>query len=444
MADISWLVLLAGSSLVVIGFAAAQLFDKYRFPDYFILMALGLLLGSGLLPLGGVDPREAVGTIAPALRSVALAFILFEGGLVLHVRGMGKVWGMSIVHTGVAMALAILGMVLFATSFLGLGLTAAAIIALAFCGPSASIDMSMLSQLKVSDRTRFTIVMEGVMGNVVAAVLVLLLVRVPGATATMSTWTSYIAYLVAAVNVAYGVGRVWVHLVGGPQPRRFSFMTSVALAVGLYAIADGLLGGNGWIAAFVFGLVIGHHGVLKTRKPAHSGAAGERGLQEFHGELVFLLRTFFFLYLGLRVQVTGITILAVVGALAFIGVFYASRWPSTAILTKVWRLPTRDSRILHSTVARGMTDTVLILFAIQVGVIPPAEEALVTNLLFLVILVAALTSALLVFRAERLALREPAPSAGKAKASPGGLPRDLDRAMSEFLADPLVQRGEFD
>ena len=48
MADISWLVLLAGSSLVVIGFAAAQLFDKYRFPDYFILMALGLLLA----PLG--------------------------------------------------------------------------------------------------------------------------------------------------------------------------------------------------------------------------------------------------------------------------------------------------------------------------------------------------------------------------------------------------------
>ena len=145
-----------------------------------------------------------------------------------------------------------------------------------------------------------------------------------------------------------------------------------------------------------------------------------------------------------RVVTIVSVLLAVVGALAFIGVFYASRWPSTAILTKVWRLPTRDSRILHSTVARGMTDTVLILFAIQVGVIPPAEEALVTNLLFLVILVAALTSALLVFRAERLALREPAPSAGKAKASPGGLPRDLDRAMSEFLADPLVQRGEFD
>ena len=52
MAD-PWVFLLAGASLVLLGFAAAQIFDRFRVPDYFILMALGLLLGSGLLPLGG-------------------------------------------------------------------------------------------------------------------------------------------------------------------------------------------------------------------------------------------------------------------------------------------------------------------------------------------------------------------------------------------------------
>jgi hypothetical protein len=102
-----------------------------------------------------------------------------------------------------------------------------------------------------------------------------------------------------------------------------------------------------------------------------------------------------------------------------------------------------------------MTDTILILFAIEVGYIPVSEAALVTNLLFLVIVAAALASALLVFRAERLAKRSPVtpPSTpgpagvmiSGARATTGSpLPRDLDHSLAEFLEDPFVHRGEID
>src|SRR3989442_14778304 len=100
MAD-PWIFLLTGGALVLLGFVAAQVFDKVRFPDYFILMSVGLVLGSGLIPLP-VDPRESLKSIAPILSAVAIAFILFEGGLVLHVRGLGKVWGAAGAPTGVA------------------------------------------------------------------------------------------------------------------------------------------------------------------------------------------------------------------------------------------------------------------------------------------------------------------------------------------------------
>jgi hypothetical protein len=101
-----------------------------------------------------------------------------------------------------------------------------------------------------------------------------------------------------------------------------------------------------------------------------------------------------------------------------------------------------------------MTDTILILFAIEVGYIPVAEATLVTNLLFLVIVAAALASALLVFRAERIAKRAsaapPVPSpASVAIAEPPApwespLPRGLDHSLAEFLEDPIVLRGEID
>lgn len=143
-------------------------------------------------------------------------------------------------------------------------------------------------------------------------------------------------------------------------------MTSVAVAVALYAIGESpYFGGKGGLAAFVFGLVLGHRRALAPPRPA---PAGSRGLQEFHRELVFLLRTFFFIYLGMRVQITSITFTAVFGAIAFTTVFFASQWPSTAVLSRAWKLPALDSRILRAAVARGMTDTVLILYAISVGV----------------------------------------------------------------------------
>jgi NhaP-type Na+/H+ or K+/H+ antiporter len=224
-------------------------------------------------------------------------------------------------------------------------------------------------------------------------------------------------------------------------------MTSVALAVIVYAVGEGLFGGNGGIAAFVFGLALGHR-----RKAVARAATTDptRGLQDFHRELVFLLRTFFFLYLGLRVNVGGFTVTAILGAAAFVAVFWISRIPSTAVLGRAWRLPRLDRRIVRATVARGMTDTVLILYAIAAGVIPPSEAALATDLLFLVVLVAAFASAVLVFAAERAArleareaLRTKAPATTPAAAA-APLPRELDRAMSEFLADPIVRHGEID
>jgi potassium/hydrogen antiporter len=447
MAD-PWIFLLTGAALVLLGFAAAQAFDRFRFPDYFVLMCVGLIIGSGVLPLP-VDPRESLASVAPILSAVAIAFILFEGGLVLRVRGLGPAWGVAGGHTVAAMALSVAGVWAVGTLVLGLASTTALVMALAFCGPSASIDISMLSQLKVGDRTRFTIIVEGVLGNVVAAVFVLFFIQVSGLSSDPAAVLLYLGYLGATIFVAYAVGLWWKRVIGA-KPRRFSFMTSVALAVLLYAIGDGVFGGNGGIGAFVFGLVLGHHGVLTVKKASPQGTAGPRGLQEFHGELVFLLRTFFFLYLGIRVTLSGVSTLVVLGAVGFVAVFIASRWPSSWYLSRLWRLPSMDSRVLRATVSRGMTDTVLILFAIEAMYIPASEAGFVTALLFLVIIAAALASAVAIFRAELLAKRRPAAPPARAApanvAGPGrtGLPADLESRMAEFLADPIVKQGEID
>ena len=177
-------------------------------------------------------------------------------------------------------------------------------------------------------------------------------------------------------------------------------------------------------------------------------APGARGLQDFHRELVFLLRTFFFVYLCLQVTLSQVTTTALLGAVVFTLVFLVSRWPSSAALGRAWRLPRLDIGILRATVGRGMTDTVLILFAIEAGVIASSEAGLVTDLLFLVVLAAAAASAILVMLAERIPSRLPSQDrhetdASEFAASPPA-PSEFDRALTEFLEDPLLRRGEIE
>ena len=409
MAEV-WVSLFTGAILVLIGFLAAQLFDRFRVPDYVVLMGVGVVLGSGVLPLGPWNPEALLLSARPVLLGVAIAFILFEGGLALNLGRLGKAWGLAALHTVVSIVVTVGGAWLAGVYVLGLASTTALILGLAMCAPSAAIVMSFLPRVRVSDHTRLVLTLEGVLGNIVAAALVLTLIRFPGGLPLDQTLLPFLLFALVAFVVAALAGLAWDRVVGAARRLSFMYMTSVALALLLYAVGEGLLGGNGGLAAFAFGLVIGRWGPAAVRDVAVRAPGGSRGLQEFHGELVFLLRTFFFVYLGLLIDVSRFTVQAFLGAVLLTVVFAASRWPTIALIQRAWRLPGLDVRMLRAVVARGLTDTVLVLYAIAVGVIPPAEAGPVADLLFMVVILAAIVSSVLVIRAERTRAPTPPPS----------------------------------
>ena len=102
-----------------------------------------------------------------------------------------------------------------------------------------------------------------------------------------------------------------------------------------------------------------------------------------------------------------ITAQSLLGAAVLVLVFAASRIPTTTALARSWDLPPSDARALRAVVGRGLTDTVLVLYAISIGVIPMEEASMVANLLFLVVLLGALVSAVLVVRAQAAPSRGP-------------------------------------
>lgn len=407
MAD-PWVSLLIGGTLLLVGFAASLVFERYRVPDFFMLILLGLVLG--LIPFEPFGPTAVTNLepILPVFTHLTLAFILFEGGLALNLRRHGRRRSGALTgHILVAMGLTMASTWIVVTQVLGLSSITGIAFAAAFSGPSATIVLSFAPRLRLSQRALGTIVLEGVLGNVVAAVVVLFALQFGGAAPALDAFAAYLAQVGLAAGVGLFIGLVWRASLSGLLAFKFQYIATLALAVIVYALGEGFVEGNGIVAVFAFGLTVGYG----RAEIARIEETGGEGLRAFQGEITFVLRTFFFVYLGLTIRLEAFTWPALLGALLLTIGFILARVPSSLALGRAYRLTRRETRVVVGTVGRGLTDIVLILFAIESGVLPPSEESFLLSLLPLVILSAAIACAGLVTWAERTRVAPPAPQA---------------------------------
>jgi cell volume regulation protein A len=403
MAD-TWVSLLIAGTILLVGFAAYLLFQRYRIPDFFVLMILGAVLG--VIPVAPFGPGllASLGSLLPVFTNLTIAFILFEGGLSLRPQASRRQIAPMMAHIVGAVALTMLLVWFFATRLFGLGEVAALILAAAFSSPSASIALSFAPRMHLSERAEGTIILEGVLTNVIAAMGVLFAIQWYGPAAT-GNLLLFVMPVAAAAGFAVLLGVAW-RLVGRRlQGKEFLYIASTAMAVVVYAAAQGLFGGNGAVAVFVFGVVLVYRkGSTREGEELHAYAAEFRRpvepLKSFQSEVTFALRTFFFVYLGvLLISQLGSTT-ALFAGLIFTAVFVLGRAPTSFGVGRALRLPKREQRVVLAAMGRGMTDVILILLALQSGVIPAAEGAFILEILPTTVLISAIVCALLLVWAD--------------------------------------------
>lgn len=404
--------LLVGGTLLLVGFGGSLAFERFRIPDFIVLMGLGILLGH--VPVAPFGPAllTSLEPILPVFTNLTIAFILFEGGLSLNLHGMGRRMPAVLVHVAASVTIVMLLLWEVSTRIFGLDDVTALVLAGAFCGPSASIVLGFIPQMRLSPEGRGALAFDAVGTNVIAVVVVLFAIQSGTAQATTEIFP-YLTQIGVAVLVALGVGFAWRFVAHRWEGRRFLYIASTAWAIVVYAVAQGFLNGNGAVAAFVFGLMLAY------RRPSDASERNARtnGLHLFQSEITFGLRTFFFVYLGLLVSFRDLTVSTFLASVLFTAAFLAGRAPSTALLGKVMKLARMERRVILASVARGMTDVVLVLLAIQSGVIPAAAQAFLLGVLPQTILVATLVCAVLLVWAGR-AQETPTPAAASAPPLP--------------------------
>lgn len=391
--------LLSISLLFFLGHGLRWFFLKTKIPDLLILVLIGYIVG----PTLGLISPEDLGKVGVVLSTLALVVILYEGGLELHASDLLK---SSLPALGIASFSFTLTVII--TSSLAYlvalqELQTSILFGLALGCVSAAIVIPMVKQLSISQKTKTILSLESAFTDVITIVVFLVIID------AFSSGEFSINKLI------YGIGpKTFMSILLGSLSgllwswcrRRFVFLTDITFAGEAWAVLTyGLLElphYNGIIGVFALGFTLGNLDLLPNWLKKNINVKPV-SLQQMSllGELTFLLKTFFFIYLGILIQFDDWK--TVLFSLLIAGLIPITRYLSVKVLFRSEHLSRIDAMIITAMGPRGLATAVLATIPLQRGL---SGGEWIQSTLFAVIPVSILITAVLVFLSEQAAFRQ--------------------------------------
>jgi potassium/hydrogen antiporter len=338
------------AALLVIAVAANRLSRWTRVPDIIVL----LLIGVGLGPvLKWVDPSHFQDMVR-TLGMLALILILFEGGLELRLKEAIRYspGGLLLAVVSYAFTVGLVALVVRLT--LHLTWLDCSLLGAVLGSTSAAVVLPAIQQIDAPEPLKVTLTLESSLGEIIAVLTV-------GTLMGLETNQSIVEGLITGfghhvlIDVALGmaVGVAWWKLFPLLAGQHFSNALNLGTVLGVFA-AGRYLGGSGLLAELVFGLTLAN--LPRTPRMTRQG---ERMLA-FHSELTFLVRSFFFVLLGIMAQVVPKAY--VVPILGILVVLVLARW--LAVRATRWSIrdvDPKETALLTLMFPRGLITAVLAL-----------------------------------------------------------------------------------
>jgi NhaP-type Na+/H+ or K+/H+ antiporter len=392
--------------LVFVGHFLAGLFERTKVPDVLILMLAGILLG----PVFHVVTPEDFGRVGPVFTTLALIIILFEGGIHLDVQALRAAAGETLTISLASMAITVLLISHLADLLLPVDFTTALFIGAVLGGTSAAVVVPLMRVLRPNPGPSTVLFLESAAADILVVVLALALLQFmmaePGAAASAGGGGGGggmviqigLSFLVAGL-IGLAGALLWSAVLD--RIRRFpnTVFTTLAYVFILYGLTE-LWGYSGPIAALTFGFAVANlphvaAGALARVFTFRLSAFADHERAIF-GEAVFLVKTFFFVYLGLSIAFAdwrAVAIGVVLGVAAF-----PARLPVVRLLANPATTTRRDAALMSILVPKGLSAAVMASLPAQAGV--PGSE-IVQGAVYAAVFFSIVTCAGLVVAVER-------------------------------------------
>lgn len=367
------LILIAALAFLV-SILASLVGQRLGMPVLLVFLIIGMLLGEegpGDIHFDDVQATHLVG-------SLALAIILFDGGMATSVRSfrVGLQPALGLATLGVLITSALTG--LFATLLLGLSVLEGLLLAAIVGSTDAAAVFSLLRSrgLELKERVKATLEIESGSNDPMAIFLTLVLMELILAPQDNLGATVALAFiqqmgLGAVLGLLGGHAIVWLvnHLDLPPGLHPIAVLSMGLSLFGLVAILDG----SGFLAIYLAGLVVGNR-PLK----------GRRYIGRFHDGLARLAQIGMFLVLGLLVTPSELLPVALDALLFAALLSFVARPLAVWLCLLPFHFPWREQVFIAWVGLRGSVPIVLALFPLMAGM----EQAHVYfNIVFFVVLV---------------------------------------------------------
>ncbi len=357
-------ILLAAGVVIFLGVAGEAFFKKTGIPDVAFLMIFGVIVG----PVLGIIQPEVVIQVVPYFAALALIIIMFDGGLNLDIKHIIKT-----VHFSVT--LAVLGFILsvviitLATHFaLGWLWLESILLGTIVGGSSSAIVFGLVRNIKISEEMKSMLSFESALTDILAMIAAFILFEAVliGHFDLQTLQETLGRAIIVGLVLGFGVGIPWMYVSTKLGNAQHAYMLTLGILFVLFFLANSF-GESGALTALVFGLMLGNKKqlsrILRFKLPKIEID------DPTHNQLTFLVRSFFFVFVGLMASFGQIEYV-VFGILITVAVYVGRIFVGKITLTK--RFSKLDRAVTNSMIPRGLAAAVLATYPITMG-LPNAE-----------------------------------------------------------------------
>jgi len=368
-------ILLAAGVVIFLGVAGEAFFKKTGIPDVAFLMILGVIIG----PVFGLIQPEAVIQVVPYFAALALIIIMFDGGLNLDIKHVVKTAHFSVTLAVLGFVLSVVMISIAAHFALGWAWLDSILLASIVGGSSSAIVFGLVRNIKISEETKSMLSFESALTDILATIVAFILFEavLAGHFDIQTLQETIGRAVVVGLVLGFGVGIPWMYVSTKLGNAQHAYMLTLGVLFVLFFLANSF-GESGALTALVFGLMLGNKNhlakILRFKLPRIE-------LDDpTHNQLTFLVRSFFFVFVGLMASFGQIEYL-IFGVLMTIAVYFGRILVGKITLTK--RFSLLDRAVTNSMIPRGLAAAVLATYPITMG-LPNAEAY--PQLIFFIIL----------------------------------------------------------
>ncbi len=339
------------------GHYLAGSFERRSIPDVLGLMLIGMLIG----PILHIAEPGSFGQYGRLFSNLVLIFILFESGTDLKISEVIASFRDSAGITAANFFVTWLVTALLCYFIFGLEILSCLFIGATLGGTSSAVVVGLVKKIDVKPTTMTTLIIESAESDVftLAIPLGILGLMITGEVQPGMIVSQFVASLVLALMIGIFGAFLWSFIINRlPTLKTTKFATPAFLFI-LYGIAE-YLHFSGPLTALSFGIAIGN---LKYFEPRllekivpNQSIVLPQGEKEFFSQIVFLLRTFFFVFIGISIRIERLDWLA--WGAAITAILFAARIVVVKLVV-ARGTPVLDKAVMSTMIPKGLGAAVI-------------------------------------------------------------------------------------